>query len=213
MFTDYIITESADSAPVTPDLWSSEINIFDLVSEIKDMMGSFGLSFCIIALVIGILGCFLGFKLTKFFVGICGFFIGLLAGGFLAIKNGSAGYLIFGLILAIVLAIFSYKLYKVGVFIISFFNGGMFSFIAVLMIFNKLTPSLIVACAVGVITGIVSVIFTKPTIIISTSVSFGSISGIFLAVLLSSSVMSKVLPIIFIASGLTVQILTNNGLF
>ena len=116
MYTD-LLTPTTQSSN---DLFSGKIDIFDVISSITDLLGSFGQTFCIIALVIGILGCFFGFTLTKLFVGICGFCTGGIIGIILAIKNESTGYLLLGLILAIILAIVSYKLYEVGVFIISF---------------------------------------------------------------------------------------------
>lgn len=131
----------------------------------------------------------------------------------LALKNESAGYLLLGLILAIILAIVSYKLYKFGVFIISFLNVGTFSFTLALILFKEFKSALIIACIVGIVIGVISVLFTKPTLIISTAVSFGNIAGIFLAVLLSNETMSKILPLIFMTIGLFIQIKTNEGLF
>ena len=209
MYTDYL-TQGTESSS---DLFSGKIDVFDVISAITDLLGSFGQTFCIIALVIGILGCFFGFRLTKLFVGICGFCAGGIIGVILAIKNESTGYLLLGLILAIVLAIISYNLYKVGIFIISFLNGATFSFTLSLMLFKEFKPALIVACIVGLIVGIVSIMFTKPTLIISTAISFGNVAGVFLAVLLSNETMSKILPIIFMVIGLLIQIKTNNGLF
>lgn len=209
MYSDFFVTDT----PSTSGLLDGKIDVFDVISAITDLLGSFGQTFCIIALIIGVLGCFCGFKLTKLFIGMCGFAAGGLIGLILALKNESAGYLLLGLILAIILAIVSYKLYKFGVFIISFLNVGTFSFTLALILFKEFKFALIIACIVGIVIGVISVLFTKPTLIISTAVSFGNIAGIFLAVLLSNETMSKILPLIFMTIGLFIQIKTNEGLF
>lgn len=208
MFTN-LITAGIQSGM---NLWSGEINIFDILDSLIGLLGPFGQTVCALGLVIGILGCFFGFRLTKFFMGFCGFCIGGLIGIFMALKHSSPGYLFLGFIFAIVLAALSYKLYKLGVFIISFLNSSSFFFVIFLIFFKELSPALTTACAIGVIAGIVSIIFEKPTIIISTAVSFGNMSGIFLAALMTNTSKAGLLSFIFIAVGLLIQIKTNDGL-
>lgn len=202
------MTETNEGKKNSKSLNGKDITAYDVFSAIKDI-GAFGESICLIGLVIGLMGCFLGFKLTKLFIGICGFLAGFLIGTFVVTDNNA----LVGLVAALILAILSYKLYKVGVFFISFFNGTVVAFILFLMIFKSFDSAKIPAIAVGLIIGVIAVAFTKPTIIISTSVSFGNIAGMFLAVYMDNKTMSYVLPLVFMAAGIFVQIITNKGLF
>ena len=197
------------------DLFNSgKIEAFDIFLRIKDLFGSLGETVCIIGLVIGILGCFFGFKLTKLFIAICGFAIGAVIGLILSLEIDESYALLLIPVCAIVLAILSYKLYKVGVFVISFLNGASIGLIVSLMLTHDLESASIIAFIIGLIVGIVSVVFIKPVLIISTSINYGNVAGLFLALLLSSDeTMRKILPWIFIVAGLLFQIKTNHGLF
>lgn len=195
------------------DILKDNVSFFDLVSGLIDSIVSAGKVICMVGLIIGLLGCFFGFKLTKLFIGICGFFTGLSIGLIIAAVKSEAKFILIALVLAIVFVILSYKLYKLGVFMISFLNGGIVGFVIGYLIFKSVKPGIVAAVIIGLIAGIISVVFTKPTIIISTSVSFGEMSGTFLALLLSSSVLSYILPLAFIAAGIFVQIRSNGGFF
>ena len=202
MELDYLVSE----------MMSENLTFFDLLSEGIELMGTAGKIVCAIGLIVGLIGCFFGFKLTKVFIVICGFFIGLPVGAIVAGVINASKPIIWILIFGIVFTVLSYKLYKFGVFIISFLNGGLTVFILGLLIFKSYKPALAFAIIIGIIVGIIAVVLTKPTIIISTSVSYGNICGLFLALLLSSSTMSKILPIVFIIAGIFVQIRSNGGL-
>ncbi len=73
--------------------------------------------------------------------------------------------------------------------------------------------ALILVCIAGLAVGIVSVYFTKPTIIISISDFYGHIADLLSALLLASKTMNKILLFIIIAACFIVQIKINNGLF
>ena len=101
------------------------------------------------------------------------------------------------LIISILGCFFGYKLTKIFMAICGFIVG--------------IFVGVIVSVA-GIVIAIIAVLFTKPMIIITTSVSWGKIAGLFLAVLLKNEMMSNILPWIFIAAGIFVQIKTNGGL-
>lgn len=212
MYSDFLLSDTTESLGYLGGYLGGKIGIFDAISMLIDGF-LFGQIVCVIAIIIGILGCFFGFKLREMFIGICGFATGGVIGIILMIENDNVVYLLLGLVLAIILEILSCKLYKIGVFFISYFSAGIFGFALAVVCFQEIIPALIVACIVGIIVGIVSVLFVKPTIIVSTAVSYGNVAGLFLAVLLSNENMSKVLPVIFMLSGLFVQIKMNTGFF
>ena len=175
----------------------------------------------IFGLIIGLLGCYLGFKLSKLCIGFCGFLAGIIIGVVLSIKNGNENYMVLGFFMAIVLAILAYKLYKLGSALVAFINTAIAVFFMKLLTFaeggnltsDDLKSTIILCCIAGIIAGILTFIFTKPMFIISTSISGGYISGLCLYILTEQTLILKILPVIFIATGIFVQIKTNHGLF
>jgi len=191
----------------------------------------------LVTMIIGLVGCLFGFKLTKIFMGICAFLIGFGAGIALNIKFDQPILVLVGLVLGIVLAVLSYKFFKVGVFLKTTFDAlpiglGVMGF----AFFRNLLPenlsadnlealdsidlekasqalvytligSVIFALAIAVI----AVIFTKPAIISITSLSFGPVAGISLGILIGQSNLCLILAPVFIAVGFAFQIMTNHG--
>lgn len=125
----------------------------------------------VILLLINVAQAFFGFKLFKFWVAFTGFFffgfVGLIIGGFAT--KGSDATIIIALAIAILGAFVAYKLYLVGVFIMM----GFFAFVAGMI----LTENTAVSALLAIVFGILGVIFTKPIIIIMTSISGGLTSG------------------------------------
>ncbi|WP_350342318.1 hypothetical protein PRVXT_001546 [Proteinivorax tanatarense] len=115
--------------------------------------------------------CFRGFKVFKFWVGVIGFFsFGFISMVPIWVGTGEFGIAIFfSILLGILGAILSYKLYLAGVFILcgtlGFLLGGL------------LTQTMVLAILMAIVFGVMSVIFTKPVIIISTSIAGGLLAG------------------------------------
>lgn len=188
----------------------------------------------VVMLIIGLLGSMLGFKLTKIVMGICAFFVGLGIGIGLNIKFDEPIYAIAGLILGIVLAVFSYKFFKVGVFLKTFFDALPFGAILMALakmrnlipknlesldsfdteaFLNALVTVVIGAAIFSVFIAVLAVIFTKPVIILTTSISFGPVAGIALGLIISmeNRSLGYILSVVFIAAGIAVQTITNGG--
>ncbi|MCR5122506.1 MAG: TMEM198/TM7SF3 family protein [Ruminococcus sp.] len=170
----------------------------------------------VICLAIGGLGCFFGYKLTKLIIALCGFCFGELVGLIIGGTMNSGGAALFlGFVLGIVFAIFSYKTYKLGVFLSAFLTVGLTA-AGIMMYITKNTTKPImefaVGAAVGIVAGVIAVKLTKPLMIITTSVSSGSLFGASLAVLIKMPKLAPVLGLVSIILGLIVQIKTNGGL-
>jgi len=213
---------------IAPDLISDE-SLGAVAAAIK------GIAF--IGMIIGLVGCLFGFKLTKIFMGICAFLVGFGAGIVLNIAYDKPVFVLVGLVLGIVLAVLSYKFFKIGVFLKTTFDAfpiglGIMSF----AFFRNLLPkdfsadnlealdnidiekasqaliyALICAFIFAVVIAVIAVIFTKPAIISITSLSFGPVAGISLGLLIGKPNLCSVLAIVFIAVGFAFQILTNHG--
>lgn len=120
--------------------------------------------FAYISLIIGAIECFAGFKIMKAMLAIWGFFIGAALGAFAGVAAESA---VLGFALMIIfggaLAVLSYKLYLAGIFILTTF----LTTIALYIMFENIFIALLLAVVVGVL----SVLFVKPVVIITTAIS------------------------------------------
>ena len=132
--------------------------------------------------VTALLQCFFGFRFLRFWVAFAGFGFGILLGyrylAPLVLSEGSAWYLavLVGVILGVVLAIFSYKLFKVGLFL---FCGGVAWYAVstlvdgVLLEYGQMASMIItvLACALAfVLAGWLAVSFFRPAVILITSI-------------------------------------------
>ena len=195
------------------------VNPAEAAENIQKLLYENGLVYGLIGFVISAVGCFFGYKLTKVYVAICGFLLGFTAGVFIGtVAEIPLLTLPLGFILAIVSAIISLKVYKMGVFLSAFLIVGLsVAGLYMALIDQNLEVALIIGATAGIIAGIIAVIITKPLLIIMTSISYGSLCGSFLTLVIESVVQKNtrlelVLGIVFIVLGLIVQIKTNDGL-
>lgn len=138
------------------------------------------------AIVFGLLICFFGLKLIKIWGMLVGLALGFLVGTGIALVFGvevlpAAGI---GLAAGLIMAILSFKIYRVGVFALCWVIGSgiVASFI------NPTTILLSSICAaIGLILAILAVIFLEPLVIIVTSLYGGLRIGLAVAVLFNLS--------------------------
>lgn len=142
--------------------------------------------FAVCKVLFGLLNCFLGYKLLKVWVALCGFFIGLTA-GLLAVphftqESSAVGWISLGI--GVISGILAYEIYLVGVFAVGWLMtvSLCFSVGRVLLLDDKKKIFLLAAGAlVGILAGVLLVIFARPSIILFTAVSggFSVSSGLF----------------------------------
>lgn len=151
------------------------------------------------------LQCFLGYKMFKFWVAVCGFFtfgiMGVVVSNTISDNVGMVMFI--GILSASLGAFIAFKLYKVGVFILCGFMGFLLGCV--------LTQTVIFGIILALVLGVLSVFFVKPVIIISTSITGGLIAGISLARILgiNSFAISISIGILFAIFGMLVQFATN----
>ncbi|MBZ9616085.1 TM7S3/TM198-like domain-containing protein [Clostridium estertheticum] len=159
----------------------------------------------IVTFLLTFLQCFLGYKLFKFWVTVCGFFtFGIMGGVVSNTSSDNAGMAIFIVLLSALLGAFiTFKLYKVGIFILCGFMGFLLGYV--------LTQVVTLGIIMALVLGVLSVFFVRPVIIVSTSLSGGLIAGISLAKVLgiSSFATSIIIGILFAIFGMVVQFATN----
>ncbi|WP_298842961.1 hypothetical protein [Clostridium sp.] len=159
----------------------------------------------IVTLLFTSLQCFLGYRLFKVWVAVCGFFIFGIMGGVVsnAISDNVGMTMIIGILSALLGAFIAFKLYKVGIFIVCGFMGFLIGYI--------FTRTITVGIIMALVLGVLNVFFVKTIIIISTSISGGLIAGISLARVLgiNSFAISISIGILFAIFGMLVQFTTN----
>lgn len=145
------------------------------ITKYMDSLNSFASDYQVIvalfSIAVGVVLCFFGYKLCEFFIGFFSFIligsVGLYFGKGLVNENLLLEILIF-IVVGTIGALLSIKLYKIGVFIFSFFVG--IGVITTAM--GTITGlSLIVGIVAGVVIGVFAVIMTKHVMIILTSIA------------------------------------------
>ena len=159
----------------------------------------------IITLVIAIVTCFFGYRLNKTLIAIFGLIIGFELGitylpNFLS--DQTIIYII-STVLAIVVGIISYNLYLVGVFLLCA--------LAVYILCGNLgldeNIKTIIGVIAGIIAGILGVKFTRPLIIISTSLAGATtiIENVFSLLNIQNNIFELLLFLIIAILGITYQ--------
>lgn len=137
--------------------------------------------------------CFFGYKLQKVWIALIGFLIGLV-GGFaagmaLGLEAGPA--LLVGVALGLVLGLVAFKIYRVGIFLLSF--GAVYT------MFYALIPiswvGIVVGIAGGILAGILAVKFLRPVIILTTGIGYGLSAGQMLLSLFKVTSLAVILPV------------------
>ncbi len=173
---------------------------------------------CVITLIFGVLKCFCGFKIMKISMSVGGFLIGALIGAATAIISDNADISVFlAIVLGVLLAFLAYKLYLVGVFLLTFFWMS----IAMYIFFESVPIALILAGVCGVL----AVLFVRPTVIVSTAFSGAGVVMTVIRMLFMSSdpldllrgttdaesVMLNLLWVVTAALGAWIQFVTTRG--
>lgn len=169
-----------------------------------------------ISIVIALLHCFLGYRLLKVWISVIGFLIGFLvsfgtAMHFLDDKTGIC--VLIGIALGVAVAFLAYKVYLLGVFLLC---GGM-TMAAVYLFMTGNWPGLeswiplLVSGLSGVLAGVLSVMFTKPLIILTTGINGGLSAGtmIFEVLGIVNPVAQWILCAVIAAAGTVVQFVTS----
>ena len=176
--------------------------MIEVLNKFSSMSGQSIKVIAIILFVLGILQCFLGYKIFKFWIAVCGFLIFGILGGLVSvfIIGSSGAGIFFGLLFAIGGAFISLKIYKVGVFTLCGVMGFSLAYI--------LTQSIALSIFISLVVGILSLFFVKPVIILSTSVSGGFAAGMSLLIILKtdSDLARILLSVAFSIVGVLVQL-------
>ena len=166
----------------------------NVIQQVTGILGA-------VAIVIGALECYFGYKIFKIQVAIIGFLLGFAIGVFGAgILADSPGLgILAGIILGVLFVVLSLKVYFAGVFL---FVGSMGFLIGFLT-----SQNVWFGVILGVTFGVLGAFAAKHIIIISTSLSGGVLMGVGLSGLIGSNILAVIIigSTIFAATGLYVQ--------
>lgn len=200
-----------------------------IYDSVDNLMATPGVTIlCFFLFVISAIAAFFGYKLYKFEIALAGFAFGqtIVAGVFamIAYATESDGALVIIMMLVlsftggIATAIFAYRNYKIGSFLLGFVSVISVT-ILIPMIAADVSQStflililFILAIALAAGGGILLVMYDKPIIILFTAVPYGYSAGGMLALVLRHSRMSSIIGILMIIAALYVQTSMNGGL-
>jgi len=192
----------------------------ELVNSLDGMDQATKDFFSVIGVVISIFGllqCFFGYKLFKFWCSV----VGLLVGGSVGIALAASGVFsaspaasLIGLLLIVILGIvgafIAYRAYLVGLFIYSFCTAFLIGFVLFAVISDSLIIGLGVGIAAGIAMGVIAVMYRRFWIIVATSISGGtSICGGLMMVTQTTELgWTFLLPVVLAVAGFFVQNMT-----
>ena len=121
-----------------------------------------------LGILVGAVQCFFGYRIFKIILGITGFLIGgsLASGIGYAISQQEAVALLAGLVGGLIGAALMVALYFIGIFLIGAFLGGVLGAVLFAVVGSNPEPAVLLILAV--ITGVITLIFQKFMIIVST---------------------------------------------
>ena len=143
------------------------------MSFLKDFFVNVGTIGLAISLLLSLASCFFGYKLMKVWIAVAGFVLGFVLGDVVCalLKVESFGvFFLIGAVVGIALAIVSFKLYKVGIFLLGGVLGGG---IATLVLGTQEWWHILVAVLIGLAVGALTVLASKPVVILASSISGG----------------------------------------
>lgn len=224
MFSDFItfITELPaqllHTGTFLPDSFETGAAHLDTISNYIDGIDtSYKIIATTVSLIIALLGCFFGYKLSKLFMSLTGLLVGAVAGGMIGASflDGSGSVIaVCALVGAVVLSILAYRIYQAGIFLLCF--GLAFMAAASVLPFTG-DIQFFLSVVVGFIVGSLALRFIRSVIIITSAVVCGSSAAGCLTVLgqyMNMDLLSSyplLLTVCIIALGALVQFLTTSG--
>lgn len=142
-----------------------------LATFLNGLNTSYSILLSAICLILGLAGCFFGYKLCKLFTALTGFFAGLVIGALIGSKyfQGSNGIIILcALAGGIILASLAYRIYLAGIFVLCFFLG----FVTAANLIPLTGNIQFFLCTVsGFIIATLALKFVRPVIILTSAVT------------------------------------------
>ena len=183
--------------------------VMEYLSMLANEMGSVRIGTAWVTLVIGVLNCFLGYRLMKAWIGLAGFVLGAALAYSLASHYTRNSLVQIGAIVAIGLpmGLAAFHIYRLGVFLLC---TGIGATAASVVLQPQDSLKFLICLVIGVLLGFLGMAFVKPTVILSTSLGGGfSIASALAAILKREGEMKiLILGTALFAAGIVVQALS-----
>ena len=179
----------------------------------KDAFSVVGVIVCIF----GLLQCFLGYKMFKFWCSVVGMLVGAAVGVSLAAAGvfaGSPAANLIGILIIIILAVsgsfIAYKAYLAGLFLYVFFAAFLLCLFLFAIITDSMITGLIVGFVLGIVMGIIAVQHRRFWIILSSSLTGGVVvgTGLMMAMQTTEIGWGYILPPVLMVLGFFIQNIT-----
>lgn len=182
--------------------WNFEVTVFDVsAAKTKEAMLILGG-----AIVIGFLFCFFGLKLVRVWGAIIGLLVGAGAGFAIASMFPLETVAVNAIAVAagVIFAVLGAWLYKVGSLFVGWAAGASVSAVIIRPSDWKL---LLVCAVIGLIVGIISLIFAEPVLIIVTGIYGGMVAGYAAAALISlkQTFIMIIIQVVLVILGIVIQ--------
>lgn len=222
MFSDLITffkalpLQSLQSGSLLPDSFEGSAIPLDTISNfLYELDTTYKIIGVVLSLIIALLGCFFGFKLSKLFMSLTGFLTGAIIGYIIAAKvlqTTGTTTIICILVGAVLLALLAYWIYRAGIFILCFVLA--FTAAASLLPFTG-DIQFFLSTIIGFIIGSLALKYIRPVIIITSAIVCGSsAAGLLITVCdylnihTFSTISSAGMTFIICILGIVVQFLT-----
>ena len=178
-------------------------------------MNTFGsdMILSILYALIALAGCFFGYRLMKFWIGLVGFVLGAVIAYSCADLYMDKGWLLWLITIGvgIVFALIAYKLYMAGIFLLC---GGLAFMLSRGLIQPDIWWKTVICVVIGIVVGSVAMMFVKPMIILSTGIHGGiSAAGTLLAAFnVTSQMIILVVGIVVSVIGIVFQFSSTKNL-
>ena len=189
------------------DMMQIMLKLGDLLQHLEQI----GKSFLIVVAVLGLLNCFLGYKLLRLWVTVVGLAVGGIGGllaGYRFLHAAPIVSVIIAGVAALILAGVAFYIYKAGIFLLC---AGVGLAICIYVIHPRSSVVFFICLLVSVGIGALGVVFVKPIVIVTTSIQGGLAAGAAIVPLLQlgDTFSGRFLGIGIAVLGLIFQVLTN----
>ena len=181
--------------------------MIDFLSMIAEELSSVQISTAGVTLVIGILNCFLGYRLLKAWVALTGFTAGALLAYSLVSRYTGNTLIQIGAIVSggLLLGLLAFHVYRLGVFLLCTTIG---TTAVSILLQPKDSLRFLICLGIGVLIGLLGMAFVKPMVILNTALGGGFSIAASVAGLLKQEADLKILILgaVLASTGIGVQI-------
>lgn len=184
--------------------------VMDFLARVAEEIGLLQSSTAWVTLVIGVLNCFLGYRLLRAWISLAGFYMGVLLFYTLASHYTQNGLIQIVAILAggLFMGLVSFHIYRLGVFLLCTDIGTV---VMSIILQPRDLLRFMICLGIGILIGSLGTAFIKPMVILNTALAGGFSTAVSAAALLKKDTDIKILILgaVLTAAGMIIQAVTS----